>query len=352
MASSMRKDWLKMLPGLLISALSVIAILYFVDLNELIEVLRNADYVYLALGFSFSLIWIFVRAFAWRSLLADLPRYSDVFFAVNEGYLLNNLLPLRLGEVGRAFLLGRKPLPENDTAVALPTVETPENTSATLGFWRTMSSVVVERVLDMAFGVTILLVSLPFVINVPWASAAAQTTSLIVAGGIAALYLMGRYPRQVLAIFERLTARIAFARRLGDSLLPRLLEGLSVFQDWKRFVRVVAWIALNWAIGLLSYWLYIRAFVPHAPVLWASFVLGVVAVGGTIPSSPGNVGVLEGATIAALSVFGVDPAIALGCGVSQHIAQIMWTTLLGGYGLSREGETLTGIYRQLRNRNN
>ena len=71
--------------------------------------------------------------------------------------------------------------------------------------------------------------------------------------------------------------------------MRRLLDGLAVFKDWKRFLGVVAWMALNWLIGLLSYWLYMRTFIPEAPFLWAAFLIGAVAVGGTIPSSPGNV---------------------------------------------------------------
>jgi uncharacterized protein (TIRG00374 family) len=340
MQSTLRKDWLKMLPGILISLVALIAILYFVDFKKLYDEIRHANYAVLALAALSTLLWIFVRGMVWRGLLADLPRYSDVFFAINEGYLLNNLLPLRLGEVGRAFLLGRKPLPASS--------QTPEMTN--LGFWRTLSSIVVERILDMAFGVSILLIALPFVINVPWGRTAAQTTGIIVVIGLVVLYLMGRFPQTVMAIFTSLTSRIAFANRLGNRLLPRLLDGLAVFRDWKRFVRVVAWMASNWLLGLFSYWLYMRAFIPQAPLLWAAFVIGAVAVGGTIPSSPGNVGVLEGVIIAALSVFGVDPAIALACGITLHLIQVLFTTIFGAYGLSREGETLMGIYQQLRNR--
>jgi glycosyltransferase 2 family protein len=371
-----------MLPGLVISAISLIVILYFVDFGKLIEAMKHANYALLALGACGTLSWILVRSLAWRALLGNLPHYREVFFAVNEGYLLNNLLPFRLGEVGRAFLMGRKPLPTPaepgfDTAQSASTgfdklnqpsslvepvetasVEPVETRSISsdklnqpkLGFWRTMSSVVVERVFDMAFGVTVLLISLPFVINVPWAQTAARSTGVIVVIGLLMLYLMGRFPQTVQAIFEQLTAHWAFARRLGSSILPRLLEGLSVFKDWKRFLIVVGWMALNWLIGFVIYWLYLRAFLPDAPLLWASFALGVSAIGGTIPSSPGNVGVLEGAIIGALTIFGVDPTIAFAYAVTLHLVQVIFTAILGIYGLSREGETLLGVYQQVRNR--
>jgi uncharacterized membrane protein YbhN (UPF0104 family) len=438
-----------MLPGLAISAISLIVIFYFIDFGRLLEAMQHANFAVLALGSFGTLGWLAVRALACRSLLSDQPRYRDVFFAVNEGYLLNNLLPFRLGEVGRAFLLGRKPLPPSVEPVETEPVETrfrqsqPANTGfdklnqrvpsvepvetrfrqaqpadtgfdklnqrvpsvepvetgfrqaqpadtgfdklnqrvpsvelvetkpvetgfrqaqptpagsdtvqpvAVLGFWRTLSSIVVERVFDLAFGVTTLLIALPFVINVPWAHAASQTVGLVVAVGLLILFLMGRNPHVVMGIFERLTARWTFANRLGGRILPRLLEGLSVFKDWKLFVSVVIWMALNWLIGLVIYMMYLRAFIPDAPLLWANFALGVAAIGGTIPSSPGNVGVLEGAIIGALTIFGVDPSIAFAYAITLHLVQVLFTTVLGIYGLSREGETLLGVYQQLRKR--
>jgi hypothetical protein len=345
-----------MLPGMAISLIALVVIFYFIDFAKLLAALRQANYGLLALGICGTLGWLVARTMAWRALLGDLPRPLDVFFAINEGYLLSNLLPFRLGEVGRAFLLGRKALPTLVEPVETGLVEPVETglvepvETTHLGFWRTMSSVVVERVFDLAFGVSVLLISLPFVINVPWAQTAAQSTAVLVIIGLVMLYLMGRNPGWVMELFERLTVRWSFANKLGKGVLPRLLEGLAVFTDWKRFVRVAAWMTLNWALGLAIYWLYLAAFMPNPPLLWASFALGVAAVGGSIPSSPGNVGVLEGAIIAALTVFGVDPTIAFAYAISIHIVQVVITAAFGIYGLGREGETLLGVYQQLRRR--
>ena len=57
-------------------------------------------------GLGISIIWLGVRGLLWRTLLQNKASYRDVFLTVSEGYLLNNLLPFRLGEFGRAFLVG------------------------------------------------------------------------------------------------------------------------------------------------------------------------------------------------------------------------------------------------------
>src|SRR4030042_1001940 len=79
---------------------------------------------------------------AWRRLLQDKVTRRQTFFTINEGYLLNNFLPLRLGEVGRAYLLGQ---------------------NSGLGFWRVLSSILLERGLDVLLTVAMLLGALPFV---------------------------------------------------------------------------------------------------------------------------------------------------------------------------------------------
>jgi uncharacterized protein (TIRG00374 family) len=76
-----------------------------------------------------TLLWLVCRGKAWHTLLRRRAAYRDVFFTLNEGYLINNILPFRLGEVARAYLLGRK---------------------AHLSFWDVLSTVLIERFLDLA----------------------------------------------------------------------------------------------------------------------------------------------------------------------------------------------------------
>src|SRR5512140_1343231 len=102
------KDARRWLPGAVISVLLIAAILYFVDIPKVIAAIRAADYRYLGVAAVLSFGWMFVRGFVWRTLLRDRASYRDVLMSLGEGYLLNNILPVRLGEIGRAFLLSRK----------------------------------------------------------------------------------------------------------------------------------------------------------------------------------------------------------------------------------------------------
>lgn len=316
-----------MLPGLVISTVALIAILWLVDIDQLVNALRLADYRLVALGFLFSVLWIIVRGQVWRTLLREQASFSQVFFSVTEGYLLNNILPFRLGEVGRSLLLSQK---------------------AGLNFWQVVSTVIIERILDLAFAAGLLLCTLPFVIGADWALQAAIGVGSIVLVVLAGLYLLAHNRQWALLQFERAAQRISVLNRLGQERLISFLNGLAVLNELSLFLRVIFWMVLNWSVAILQYYLFIWAFFPQPGLLWAVFSLGVMALGIAAPSSPGSVGVMELSVMGALAVFGVNPSTALALALTAHFSNYLISGVLGSYALARDGETLAGLYQRLR----
>jgi uncharacterized protein (TIRG00374 family) len=320
------KNWRRIIPGLLISALSIIAILYLVDLDRLLDALRLADYRFVALTFLITLVWLLVRTIFWRTLLQEKATYKQVFLTVNEGYLLNNVLPFRLGEVGRAFLLGRK---------------------ANLEFMQVFSTILIERALDVAFSAGLLLATLSFVVGAAWASQAAIAAGSLVLAGLGVLYLLARYRDWTQRQIERLAGRLTFLQGLLRTQVPAFFNGLAALTDAKRFLRAVFWIAVNWSIAILQFYVILRAFYPGARLLWAAFSLGVVTLGIAAPSSPGAVGVLELAMLGALSVFDLDSSTALAAALAAHMANYLITGIIGVYALAQDGLTLAGVFKNV-----
>ena len=324
---SINKDWKRILPGLIVSAISLAAVFYIADIRLLVEALRLADYRLVALAGLLAVVWLGVRAIVWRTLLQEKATYKQVFSTVNEGYLLNNILPFRLGEVARAFLLSGK---------------------AALSFWEVFSTILIERALDVAMAAGLLLSTLSFIVGASWAWQAAVGTIALVLTGLAALYLLARNQEWALTQFEKLTSRWAVLNRIGRTQLPRFISGLSVLTDTSRFLRTIAWMIVNWGIALVQYYLLLLAFFPDGEFLWAAFSLAVTALGIAAPSSPGAVGVFELATVAALSVFGLSTSVALAYALTAHLLNYLITGVLGAYALARDGETISGLYYRLR----
>jgi uncharacterized protein (TIRG00374 family) len=325
-----RQDWKRILPGLAISLIALAAVFYFADLSQVIAALRLADYRLVFLVVLSTLGWLSVRAILWRTLLLEQATTRQTFLTVNEGYLINNVLPLRLGEVARAFLLSRKAPP---------------------GFLQVFSTIIIERALDLLMAVGLLLSTLPFVVNASWAMQAAIGAGGLVLAGLVVLYLLAHYPDWVVEQFEKITKRWPAIGRVGGEQLGVFLSGLSVLTDGKRFLRAIFWLILNWSVALFQYYVLLRAFYPGAPLLWAAFSLGVVPLGAAAPSSPGALGVLEASMVAALSVFGLDASTALAVAITGHAINYAVTGIIGIYALVLDGVQLSRVgdfYKQLR----
>jgi uncharacterized protein (TIRG00374 family) len=321
------KDIKRWLPGAIISILLIAAILYFVDLRAMVDSLRTANYGLLAVAFATGFLWLALRAFAWRTLLRDRASYSDVFWTIGEGNLLNNFLPFRLGEIGRAFLLSRK---------------------TDMQFMEILPTIVIERVVDLGFSAAIFLSALPFVVGSEGSGNIAVIIGIIVISGLVLLYVLARNNRWAVDLFHKLSARWPALQRFGGSFLEAFFAGLSVLTDGWLFLRFLFWMALNWGSAIISYYLIIRAFFPEAQLVWGMFGLGAAAFGGAVPSLPGAVGTFEGAFGGAITLLTGNESAALAVALTGRLYNYINSGVIGGIGLLREGQTLSGVYEQLK----
>ncbi|MBM4425918.1 MAG: flippase-like domain-containing protein [Chloroflexi bacterium] len=323
------KDIKRWLPGVLISVVLIAAILYFVDFQTMWNSIKNADYRLIGIAAALSFVWMAVRAKVWHTLLRGKPTYKDVLFTAGEGYLLNNFLPFRLGEIGRAFLLSRK--------------------SGGMTFAEIIPTIVIERTVDLIISAVIFLGALPYVVN----SESSPTLGYVIGGlmlfGLVFMYVLARNNQWALETFHKLSGRIPSLQRFGGSFLESFFQGLGVLTDGWLFLRFLFWMLVNWAIALLAYYLMVIAFFPEAQPIWAIFGLGMAAFGGAIPSAPGAVGTFEGAVVFALTRFTTDESTALAAALVMRIYNYLNSTIIGTIGLLSEGQTLSGVYQQLMN---
>jgi glycosyltransferase 2 family protein len=229
--------------------------------------------------------------------------------------------------VGRALILGRK---------------------SGLGFWQVLSSILIERALDLALAAGLLLSVIPFVVGADWAIQGALISAGLVAFGLGLLYLMARSREATEARFRWAGERWPIFQRLTGPRLSAFMDGLSILTEGSYFFKGLLLLLVDWFIAGVQYYVVLLAFFPQAEFLWAAFALGVAAVGIAAPSSPGAVGVLEAALVGALSLFRLDPSTALAFALTIHVLQYLLTGILGAYGLLRDGETLSGLYHGAR----
>jgi len=267
-----------------------------------------------------------LRAVRWRYLLryegAAVP-LGPLWHATAIGFMANNLLPARAGELARAYAARQL------TGVRFTTA---------------LASIAVERVFD---GLTIVGLLLAGLAGGGFTTAAviggvdmvtmARGAGLLFGAVFLAALIVVWWPRVWLRLAERVLARLLPQRwaARGVSLLEGLLEGLSALRAPGRFVGVLFWSVALWTVNAASLALACYAFDLSLP-FGAPFVLqGVLALGAAIPSSPGFWGVFEAASRATLPIYGVGATRSVSLAIGFHIGGFIPITLLGLWSLGR-----------------
>jgi uncharacterized protein (TIRG00374 family) len=274
-----------------------------------------------------TMISLLVRALLWRTLLEERTSIGQAFFIINIGYMLNNLFPLRAGEVGRAVFMGR---------------------AAKLSPFHVLSTIVIERAFDLVMAAILVLTTLPLALGQDQLRPAATITLVLVVSMLGVLFLMARYRRQVHQIAANFGQRWAPIQKWVVPQVDALLEGLQALTNPRRFLIVLALEVLTWVLWVSIYYVGILAISPSAPIWWAMFADGVLALGVAIPSAPAALGVYEASMVAALTILGVAYSPALAYAFLMHFIQFAITALLGFWGLAREGKSLGNLWSEIR----
>lgn len=315
-----------LLLGLGISALALWWALPPSGLSDLPGYLASADRGILLLAVIAATATFPIRALRWRILLAaedgSAPPIGAVWHATAIGFMANNVLPFRLGEVIRGLAVSRLGGPKLPGALA---------------------SIAVERVFDALtivglFAIVLAGPAIPADFTIK-GRPAADFVRLIGALGVAALIaaaLAGFFP----AAAERLLRRVIPWPRLADKLagpLQGIAHGFRVLHDPRRIALVALSSIALWTLNAWSFGLAFQAFgLPGgvAPsVIIQTFVVFFVAA----PAAPGYAGVFELAIVAAGALLGVPGPVAFAAGLTYHILTYLPITLLGAWSLSTTG---------------
>jgi uncharacterized protein (TIRG00374 family) len=318
------------LPGLVISGIAIFLLIRFSNWSEVIQAASLINLILLIPALVFFLISLGFRALAWRVLLQGRAGYGRVILTLNEGYLLNNIFPFRLGELGRAFLMSQA----TDMS----------------GFF-VLSTIVIERAYDLAIAAGLLLATLPFVFGIETGQTIAFSVLVIVLSGLFTMFLLARHRLWVKAKLDNFgQSRFAFR----DRILPRidsLLAGLGALAKLDQFLLSVLLMVISWFFGGLELYFITTSFGVPAEFWWIGFILGVISLGIALPSAPAGLGVYEVAMVGAFSLLGVQTSVALAIALVTHFIHISFTGFIGMYGIFRDGESITGLFQRLRNLN-
>ena len=313
----------KILLGLVVSAVLLVYFFRDVDLAVVMGRLRETLWTFLALSVIMNFVSMWMRAWRWYYLFPPGSRPTHLFRALIIGYMGNNLLPLRAGELVRIYVASRRGQ----------------------RFWPTFATVVVERVLDgLAVGLIVagLLLTMAVPTELRWSIAVFLAVDVL---GLLILATIAVAPGLCRVLVELLFHRIGWLERRLLALLETMSEGLQGVRTASHLVPIALCSVAVWLSFAMSIWSALHAAHLDLPLMAAWTVVAFLGLGVSLPSSPGFVGVVQAATVLALALFAVPRAEALSFSLLMHASQFFPVTAIGLLYLLTEHVSLTDAAR-------
>jgi len=296
-----------------LSSLLAGVLLYFsvrgVDWGRVWRTIAAAQWRYLAAAAALTTFSFFLRALRWRILLNTETWFSvgTVFWANMAGYLGNNFLPARAGELIRTVLISNR---------------------SSLSKTYVLTTALSERLMDV---IALVLWSSLVLMGVNpkprWMQDLSRTLAMIAGAGAVAIILLPHTG----GLVETLLKRIPLPEGLRNRLLrlaEQILLGMRAFHNWGRFTGFVLLTVVIWVSDAVGVMAGARALGLTVSFRVALLLLAGLGLGSALPSTPGYVGIYQFVAVTVLTPFGIgrDEALAYIL-VSQATASVVMLAL-------------------------
>ncbi|WBL35624.1 lysylphosphatidylglycerol synthase transmembrane domain-containing protein [Tepidiforma flava] len=298
-------------PGFVVTAASVALLWQLIPWTPTVASLRTADPLFVALAIACLVASLVAKTVRWRLLLPESAPVTTrrLYRILHISFLLNNVLPARLGDVARVAMTTRQP-------------------GIRLG--HVLSSMLTERVTDTVTLLLCFLAVSPF-LPVPARYEGWKTAAWVIVAALAAAVALGALFRgrlRSVARSERLHRRLPANQRIRAEA-SSFADGLGRLFRRERVVHIWGWSWTAWVGAFAINYLLMRALAIDAPLAVAVLLTCTTNLAMLLPSSPGAIGVFHIAATASLLPFGVPEARALSFAILAHLVNVVPVSLIG-----------------------
>ncbi|MBI1818375.1 MAG: flippase-like domain-containing protein [Deltaproteobacteria bacterium] len=289
--------------SLVVSALFLYLAFRNVPLADLGAAFGRFDARWLVPAFAISIMLQIFRAWRWQLELRPLTHIAlaPLWVITSVAYMAINVLPARMGEVVRPWLLSRR---------------------SAVSFSNVVGNLVVEKTMDSVVILFYILLGLLTTADLPvWVRRGALFPA-VGAAVLVTLVLLLWWRGE--AFFERAVVRL-LPERFGVGLmrfLKAVVAGMQILPDRRLLGLVFVMSLALWFLPILSSYVVIRAFSFAVPFNAAVIVFIFIGFGTALPQAPGMIGTYQYACQLALALFGVPAADALAYGVVLNAIQL------------------------------
>ena len=310
--------------GYALSAGCLIWVLHNYNIGVLISELRQLEWQWLALGVALDLLVYFCHAWRWVLLYAPvdrLPFWSTVQ-AIYIGLFANEVLPLRVGELIRCYLVAHW----NEELISV-----------------VFASAAIERLIDGFWMIVSFIAAAQRLKGIPaWLTDTVRFFEVVVVLG-AALFAY--------VMIHKTHAHALVRESRWAATLRHVVEGLHTMGNWRTLARVMPVSFLYLIMQVFSYWALMKAFQLDLSAWDAAAVLAIVRLGTAVPNAPGNIGLINAACLIALyDVFGVERSDATTFSFVLFLALTVPLLVGGAIATALTGLNLGEIHHHARRR--
>ena len=308
--------------GIGVSVFFMALLLKKIDFKLLGAALRSVDYRFVLLAIALTFVSYFLRAVRWRYLLISVKSVplAALYPATIIGYMANNLLPARLGEFVRAYVLAEREELETPTVFA---------------------SLVIDRLCD-GFTVLLMLVVTLFTLRLPQGMDDAEQalkvggslTFLLYCGVLLFLLLLKRRTMLTLSLLGRLLK--PFPARFSEKIIPLLgsfVAGIRISVRSGHVCAVLVSSLLIWTFCVLPVDMILQGFGIHLPITASMFIMVLLVFAVMVPASPGFIGTYHYACYKGLSLFGIAESTSISIALLIHGCSFFPVVVAGFYHL-------------------
>lgn len=299
---------------------------YNVKMEDVSEGFKKFNPVYIIPIISLVMVYFIVRGYRWGLIFIPnpVPSFKNLFSAIMIGVMVNNLIPAKIGEVSRAFILGKK---------------------ERIGVSLTFGTIIVERIFDflaLIFCFFMLFLFSPkehaFLTRMTPAELTAFVTTLCIFIGLIGVIVIFKLRTDVFIKFvEKVTGLVS--KKLASKIFnwfTSFAEGLKCLNSPRNTLKIFFTSIFQWLIMGFCTWIALLSFNIDLPLTSACFVLIIVTLGVVIPPSPGGIGTTQLVSVLVLNFYGINGGIAMGYAIVTNFLTFTVGTVLGIYFLFKE----------------
>lgn len=324
-------------------AIALGALFYRTDPSEIIHTFVNVSWFFVFLAVLANFASIMLKVASWKMIFDSgfdgvKSRWLDLTSALMIGFLVNILIPARMGELARAYVVKRRQTLDGN----------PVSSSTVLG------TIVLERVFD---GVVLAMIVIYGVtkMNLPrWADRGAVVLSVVSLLFVTAVIFLESNRERI-----QEGARAAGSGHDGQGwwrrqvtrfhlLVARFSDGQRVLRRPGRVALIFTTTAASWLSQLLAVYFSLYAFhLGLAGILGALLLLILINIAGAMPATPGNVGIFQLATVIPLAVtYDITGSSALAFSIGLQIIEGSIGAGFGSIFLIREGLSFSQVRKE------